>query len=241
MTHPAFRRRSARLAAALAAVSGLAGPLGFAVAQDPVAPDGWDDARPPIAAYVIVDALGVEAPLGGAEGDAERGRVLFADPETGGCVACHAAPGIDRVLVAPRILRDRVDPLPPPVAAAPTASAVPPPPPASDSDSRLAPREALIAAARPTDLTPQEAGPPAEDAAQGAPVDLAEAPQAPAPAPPEPVFRGQDEPDRPRLLPVPVGPDLTGVASRLSPAALRLWVIDPRGFGAGHAMPGYHA
>lgn len=240
----ARRGLAAAVLLSAAAIWGGAAAFGLASAQEEAAAAAaarsvWDDPRPPVAAYVIVDAVAVEAPLGGASGDAARGRALFADPETGGCLACHAAPGLPRLAVAPRILRDRADPLPAARAAARIEAAPEPQDPLSDSDSRLAPEAARLAAARPTDLTPQEAGPP-PDASE---TDVA---GAPAEAegeigPPAPVFPGEDEPDRPRMLPLPAGPDLAGVASRLGEGTLRLWVIDPRAFGAGHVMPGYHA
>ncbi len=47
-------------------------------------------------AYTVVDGAAIPEPLA-AGGDAALGRVLAADPEIGGCAACHAWPGHSHV------------------------------------------------------------------------------------------------------------------------------------------------
>lgn len=43
--------------------------------------------------YAIVDGISVPEPLGGLDGDAERGRTLYFDRERGRCFTCHGSPG----------------------------------------------------------------------------------------------------------------------------------------------------
>lgn len=181
------------------------------------------DLRPPAAAYTVLDGARIPAPLGGLAGDPGRGAALFADLETGGCVACHDAPGLPRVEASPRILRDRLPELPPPPAPAEEAPDGEDEDPqeaevASDSDSPLAPVSvALLPRPRP---------------AQEAEADPAEPVAEAEPAPPDP--------PRPPLLPLQPGPSLEGVAGRLSEGRLRLWVVNPRVADAEARMPAYH-
>ncbi len=180
------------------------------------------DLRPPVAAYTVLDGVRIPAPLDGLTGDAARGEALFADPEAGGCTACHAAPGHAPVTAAPRILRDRLPDLPPPEPE-PEADAhagLEPDAlegePASDSDSALAPQRV--------------SGPPPPRPSRQ---DEAASAAAAGPA-------AEPEPPRPPLLPLPPGGDLDGVADRLTQGQLRLWVVNPRIVRPGSRMPAYH-
>lgn len=170
-------------------------------------------ARPPAVAYVVIDGLRIDAPLGGP-GDPVRGRALFADPETGGCTACHAAPGLphDAQLI-PRVLRDRFPAAPP----APPAAAEDPPTPD-------APRLVEATAAAPA-AAPLPAVRPAADE------DDAEAPDPDLAA---------EAPETPPLLPLPPGPDLSEVAARLAPGEIRLMLVNARLRDPQAAMPAYH-
>jgi len=59
-----------------------------------------------------------------------------------------------------------------------------------------------------------------------------------APPPPDPLALPEE--NLPPILPLPVGPDLAGVADRLDPAELRLIVVNPRLRDPASPMPAYH-
>lgn len=75
-----------------------------------------------IAAYTLVNGTAIEAPLAGLSGDAARGAMLFADPQTGACASCHAIAGRAATGAAPAAV---VAALAPPPAQAPALDAPP--------------------------------------------------------------------------------------------------------------------
>lgn len=80
------------------AVAVLAGG-GPAAAQDDVDADAASErdrgGRVAVLSYQIDDGVSIGAPLTDAPGDAERGRMVFFDPELGGCASCHWVPGVE--------------------------------------------------------------------------------------------------------------------------------------------------
>ena len=211
---------AAFLAAALAALAAAPAP-----GQETPAPAR--DPRPQAHAYTVLDGRSAPRPLGGATGDAARGREIYADPALGGCQACHAAPGLPRGAFVPAALAQRApepepEPALPPALDDPEAGALDEEgEPGSDSDSRLAPDVAALPPARP------------EPEAEGTEADAASV---------EPAGDGSGALDvaAAALLPLPQGPDLAGVASRLEVGELRLLVINPRIARAESRMPAYH-
>ncbi|MFO7855478.1 MAG: hypothetical protein R6V44_09735, partial [Paracoccaceae bacterium] len=59
-----------------------------------------------------------------------------------------------------------------------------------------------------------------------------------APPPPDPLALPEE--NLPPIMPLPVGPDLAGVAARLDPAELRLILVNPRLRDPASPMPAYH-
>ena len=183
----------------------------------------------------MLDGRSAPLPLGGATGDAARGREIYADPALGGCQACHAAPGLPRGAFVPAALAQRApepepEPALPPALDDPEAGALDEEgEPGSDSDSRLAPEVAVLPPARPE---PEAEGTEADAPAEGDPGDGAG----------EGAGDGSGALDAAAvaLLPLPQGPDLAGVASRLEVGELRLLVINPRIARAESRMPAYH-
>ncbi|SFI20799.1 c-type cytochrome [Albimonas pacifica] len=233
-------RRSAarRSGAALAILAALAAAPAAAQAADPAAAEApARDPRPQAHAYTVVDGRTIPAPLGGATGDAERGRAIYADPALGGCRACHAAPGLPQAPIVPLALADRAPrPEPevelPPALDDPEAAALEDED-GSDSDSRLAPETAAPPPERPAPEAVADGGEgeAAGDEGAGEGVDG-----------PDPTGDGSGGLDAAAaaLLPLPPGPDLDGVATRLEIGELRLLVINPRIARAGSRMPAYH-
>ena len=202
----------------IGALIGLAVPLASLDAQE------TRDLRPRAWSYTVVDGLSVPQPLGGASGDPARGREIYDDPARGGCSACHAAPGIPLRSYIPLALAERAPPPPPepeapPALDDPDAPAEPDGPPPSQSDSPRAPRAAALPPARP-DPDPDPGAAPAEGETPG------ETLEDPGPAL--------------ALLPLPPGPDLAGLAARLSEGEARLLLINPRVSRIGSRMPAYH-
>ena len=199
------------------------------------------DLRPPAVAYAVTDGIAIEAPLAGAVGDAARGRAIFLSDLTGGCVSCHAAPGAPRLAVVPRILRDRLPPMPAAVLAEDAAAEAEPEAgegepvdgegsgddaeeSRSTSSSRLAPDRLAPPPARPAQGTVSETA--AIDSGAADSDDIA--------------ARGRIRRGVPPLLPVPAGPDLDGIAAELSLGELRLAVVNPQISRPGSRMPAYH-
>lgn len=77
MTRTANRRRASAGAALGALILAAAAAAGGAEAQD----------RP--VSYEITNGASIDAPLGGAVGEAARGVRIAVDPERGGCLQCH--------------------------------------------------------------------------------------------------------------------------------------------------------
>ena len=82
----------AGLQAASAAFLALAAV--FAAPSVAAAQGQADGESEPALAYVIIDGVSIPDPLADVSASAERGKSLFEDPVKGGCVECHAAPGV---------------------------------------------------------------------------------------------------------------------------------------------------
>lgn len=186
---------------------------GLALALPPLAAP-LAQQSPAIAAYTVVDGAFAPEPLAGLTGDPVRGREVIEDPELGGCIACHAAPGRAAGGAAPRILLDRIMP-PPPLDPEPDAAAAEetPAPPSDGIDSQP---EAPVEARLPLFRAEAMAAASEEEEAY------------------------EDDLPRAADLGLREGPDLSGIGARRTAGALRLWLIDPGFFGVTD-MPAYHA
>ncbi|WP_339949904.1 hypothetical protein [uncultured Albimonas sp.] len=235
---PPVRRPSPRSPAVLrlSAVSLIAllawgaAPAGGQESADPEAgasAPAERDPRPQPHAYTVLDGRSVPRPLGGAVGEAARGRAIYADPALGGCSACHAAPGLPRAIFVPHVLAERAptpepEPELPPALDDPSADGLEPnAEPVAESNSRLAPEIAAPPPARPDPEAQSE-----ETAGDDSADPSGEDPDAVAAAA--------------ALLPLPQGPDLAGVAARREIGELRLSVINPRIAREASRMPAYH-
>ncbi|SDW28225.1 Cytochrome c [Albimonas donghaensis] len=199
------------------------------------------DLRPPAVAYAVTDGIAIEAPLAGAVGDAARGRAIFLSDLTGGCVSCHAAPGAPRLAVVPRILRDRLPPMPAAILAEdadaeaePEAGEGEPVDGDGSGDDAEESRSTSTSRLAPDRLAPPPARPAQGTVSETAAIDSGAADSEDIAA------RGRIRRGVPPLLPVPAGPDLDGIAAELSLGELRLAVVNPQISRPGSRMPAYH-
>jgi hypothetical protein len=166
-----------------------------------------------IAAYTLVNGTAIEVPLAGLSGDAARGAMLFADPQTGACASCHAIAGRAATGAAP---------------AAVVAALAPPPPAPPTQDPALD--------APPADAAPQDVGGLGPLAAP-LPLPRGFTPEADGDVA---ALETDAAAVLPQGVTLTMGPGLDGVGARLGAGAVRLWVVDP-GLAGGTGMPAYHA